>query len=132
MGPLRAICAGLPETYEEPAWTGVRWRVRTKTFAHVLTVDAAWPPMYARAVQVDAPTFILHFRSPSPELEALRESGHPFFHLPWPEDNVGMILAPGARGAGVDWEEVRELLTESYCVLAPKKLVGLIDRPDRS
>jgi hypothetical protein len=31
--------------------------------------------------------------------------------------------------AGVDWDEVGELLTESYCVLAPKKLVSLVDRP---
>jgi hypothetical protein len=28
-----------------------------------------------------------------------------------------------------DWEEVAELMTESYCVLAPKKLVALVDRP---
>jgi hypothetical protein len=27
-----------------------------------------------------------------------------------------------------DWDEVAELLTESYCVLAPKKLVGLVRR----
>jgi hypothetical protein len=30
---------------------------------------------------------------------------------------------------GVDWDEIAELLTESYCVLAPKKLVELVDRP---
>jgi hypothetical protein len=29
----------------------------------------------------------------------------------------------------VDWKEVAELLIESYCVLAPKKLVALVDRP---
>jgi hypothetical protein len=29
-----------------------------------------------------------------------------------------------------DWDEVRELVIESYCVLAPKKLVDLVDRPD--
>jgi hypothetical protein len=29
----------------------------------------------------------------------------------------------------VDWDEVAELLTESYCLLAPKKLVALVDRP---
>lgn len=31
--------------------------------------------------------------------------------------------------ADTDWTEVAELLTESYCVLAPKKLVALVDRP---
>jgi hypothetical protein len=30
---------------------------------------------------------------------------------------------------GVDWAEVTELLTESSCVLAPKRLVALVDRP---
>jgi N6-adenosine-specific RNA methylase IME4 len=30
---------------------------------------------------------------------------------------------------GVDWDEVRELVTESCCVLAPKKLVARVDRP---
>ena len=28
-----------------------------------------------------------------------------------------------------DWDEVTELLTESYCVMAPQKLVALLDRP---
>ena len=35
---LRSICAELPDADEEAAWVGVRWRVRRKTFAHVLTV----------------------------------------------------------------------------------------------
>ena len=30
--------------------------------------------------------------------------------------------------ARVDWDEVESLLTESYCVLAPKRLVALLDR----
>lgn len=29
-----------------------------------------------------------------------------------------------------DWDVVAELMTESYCVLAPKKLVALVDRPE--
>jgi hypothetical protein len=28
-----------------------------------------------------------------------------------------------------DWEEIRELVTESYCVMAPKKLAAQVDRP---
>ena len=31
-----------------------------------------------------------------------------------------------------DWEEVAELLTESYCVLAPAALVAMVDRPAAS
>ena len=32
-------------------------------------------------------------------------------------------------GADVDWAEVAELITESYCVRAPGALVALIERP---
>jgi hypothetical protein len=32
--------------------------------------------------------------------------------------------------AATDWDEVAELVVESYCVLAPRKLVALVDRPD--
>jgi hypothetical protein len=63
------------------------------------------------------------FRSSGAELEALRNAGHPFFLPGWFADIVGMAL-----DAGVDWDEVAELLTESYCVLAPKKLVELVER----
>jgi hypothetical protein len=35
-----------------------------------------------------------------------------------------MVLDPD-----VDWTEVGELLVESYCVLAPKKLVAQLERP---
>ena len=57
----------------------------------------------------------------------LRNAGHPFFYAGWGRDVVGMVLDDGT-----DWEEVAELLTESYCVLAPKKLVVLVDRPGRA
>jgi hypothetical protein len=38
---------------------------------------------------------------------------------------VGMIIDDG-----VDWQEVAELVTESYCIVAPKKLVAQVDRPE--
>jgi hypothetical protein len=64
------------------------------------------------------------FRASGPELDVLRSAGHPFFRPGWGTNVVGMVLEDD-----VDWTEVAELLTESYCVLAPKKLVALIDRP---
>ena len=121
---LRSVCLALPEAYEESAWVGTRWRVRTKTFAHVLTIDAGWPPGYARAAATDGPMTVLTFESSGPELAALSEAGDPFFKPPWRPTVVGMMLA-----TGVDWDEVAELLTESYCVLAPQKLVELVERP---
>ena len=55
----------------------------------------------------------------------LRAAGHPFFYAGWGRDVVGMVL-----DGDPDWDEVAELLTESYCVLAPKKLVALVARPE--
>jgi hypothetical protein len=121
---LRPVCLGLPEAYEEPAWVGTRWRIRRRTFAHVLTVDSGWPPAYARAAGADGPITVLMFRSSGLELEALRSAGHPFFGPPWRADEVGMLL-----DGDVDWSEVAELLTESYCALAPHHLVEAVERP---
>ena len=67
---------------------------------------------------------VLSFRAAADELDVLRNAGHPFFYLGWGRDAMGMVL-----DADTDWDEVRELVTESYCVLAPKKLIALIDRP---
>ena len=112
---LRELCLGLPDASEERAWAGTRWRVRKRTFAHVLGVE----------VESGDPLVVLSFRSAGEELEVLRRAGHPFFALGWARDALGMVL-----DADTDWEEVRELLTESFCVLAPKKLVALVNRPD--
>jgi hypothetical protein len=127
---LRAVCLGLPETHEERAWVGTRWCVRSKNFAHVLRVDAGWPPAYARAAGTDGPCTVLTFRSAGPELDVLGSSGHPFFRPMWAPGLVGMLIEDAPEDGGVpDWAEVAELLTESYCVLAPRKLVELVDRP---
>lgn len=121
---LRSVCMALPEVYEEEAWVGTRWRVRKRTFAHVLEIDSGWPPAYARAAGSDGPVTVMTFRSSGPELHALANSGHPFFKPRWLEDIVGMVLEDD-----VDWDEVTELVTESYCALAPQPLVELVDRP---
>jgi hypothetical protein len=111
---LRALCLGLPEATENPAWTGVQWRIRKRTFAHVLAVDFA-----------DGPVTALTFRSSGMELTALRGAGMPFFPTAWGTDQVGLVLDDRS-----DWDDVAELVTESYCVVAPRKLVRLLDRPD--
>ena len=106
---VRPLCLALPESHEQKAWVGARWRIRTRTFAHVLEADGV--P-------------VLTFRSDGEELEVLRHTGHPFFHLGWGRNAVGMVLDDRT-----DWAEVRELLVESYCLLAPKKLAAQLDRP---
>jgi hypothetical protein len=121
---LRALCVAFPEVREEEAWVGVRWRIRTRTFAHVLVVGDGWPPAYARAAGSDGPITVLMFRSSGVERDALRHGGPPFFSVPWRADEVGLVL-----GDQIDWTEVAELLTDSYCLLAPRKLAELVDRP---
>ncbi len=113
---VAAYAMALPEAYEEDAWTGVRWRVRTRTFAHVLvtTPDRAAD----NGIEIAGPTPILTFRSDGEELLALTLAGPPFFKPPWAPTVVGQLL-----GEDTDWDEVRELVTESYRVLAPQKLV---------
>jgi len=121
----RAICMALPDAYEEEAWTGTRWLVRKRTFAHVLTVEGGSDSAHTRAARTDGPTTVITFRAAGEELAMLRHAGHPFFYAGWGRDVVGMVLDDAT-----DWDEVAELLTESFCVLAPKKLVALVDRPE--
>lgn len=111
---LRAIGETLPDAYEERAWVGVRWRVRKQTFAQLLAIDDEGEP---RRV-------VLTFRSQGEELEVLKNAGYPFFLLGWGRDAMGMVIDDDT-----DWDEVAELVTESYCTRAPKKLVALLDRP---
>ncbi|MGH9211132.1 MAG: MmcQ/YjbR family DNA-binding protein [Acidimicrobiales bacterium] len=113
LAELRSVCLSLPEAHEQQAWAGARWCIRKRTFAHVLSVD-----------QADGPVTVMTFRSSGAELEVLHNSGHPFFRPAWGTNVVGMVL-----DGDVDWDEVTELVTDSYCIMAPKKLAALIDRP---
>jgi hypothetical protein len=117
---LRAICLGLPGAVEEQAWIGTRWRVRQRTFAHVVTIDDGWPPAYVRAAGTDGPAVVLTFESSGDELEALTRVGHPFFKPPWRATVVGMLL-----DGETDWAEVSELLRESHRMqAAPRRRRG--------
>ncbi len=110
---LRGLCLALPDAYEVRAWVGTRWMVRKRTFAHVL------------GIEVDGvSSVVLSFRSTGEELEVLRHAGAPFVVLGWGRGAMGLVL-----GTDTDWHEVRELVTESYCVHAPNKLVALVERP---
>jgi hypothetical protein len=122
---VRAVALALPEAYEEAAWTGTRWRVRGRTFAHLLVIEDGRPRSHAQAAGTDGPCPILIVRSSGLELETLRRTGPPFFAPPWRGDEVGMVLA-----GDVDWDEVGELVTDSFCLLAPKRLSAAVARPE--
>lgn len=122
---LHAICSRLPEVVEEQAWVGTRWRVRTKTFAHLVHIDDGWPPAYATAAGSAGPLTVLTFRAGGDELDALAHLGSPFFRPVWFPDIVGMHL-----DERTDWTEVAELVTDSFCLLAPAKLAAQVVRPE--
>ena len=118
------ICLTLPEAHEQDAWIGVRWRIRQRTFAHLARIDPARHSLFAAATGATTPVDCITFRSSGAELEALVGSGFPFYKPEWNPQVVGLVLTPD-----VDWSEVTELLTESYCLMAPQKLARLVERP---
>ncbi|GAB2619433.1 hypothetical protein Aab01nite_33490 [Paractinoplanes abujensis] len=125
---LRPICRALPEAYEEPAWIGLRWRIRQRTVAHVYTADPDRRLCYPRDWVTGEPPVLLTFRVPADDLLGLTGSGFPFFRAGWGHNVAAMVL-----GDHTDWTEVAELLTDSYCEMAPKFLaarVAAVARPD--
>ena len=123
---IGAVATRLPEVLEEDAWTGVRWRIRTTTFAHVMVAQPGYESAY-RDITGDASVrTVLTFRSTGDELLALTHAGLPFYKPPWSGAIVGLVLDDDT-----DWTEVAELVIDSYRCCAPQKLVRLLDGPDR-
>ena len=119
---LGSTALALPEAYEEDAWTGVRWRIRAKTFAHVMVAQEGFESSFRDATGVTDPTTLLTFRAIGDELLALVHAGMPFYKPAWSPTIVGMVIDDDT-----DWVEVADLVTESYRVCAPQKLVRLLD-----
>jgi hypothetical protein len=116
---LRTICLGFPAAYEEAAWTGTRWMIGKRNFAHVVMIDAGWPPAYAKAANSNGPRMVLTFRVPEHKYDAGFFLRRPFFKPPWWPDIAGIEI-----DAATDWEQVQALLADSYLALAPKNMLG--------
>ncbi len=116
------VALPLPEAYEEDAWTGVRWRVRKRTFAHVQALHHA--DAVERLGITDGRTVtVVTLRSTGEERAALSAIGPPY--LPsWADDVVAVVLDDDT-----DWRELGELVAESYRLLAPQRLVRALDGP---
>lgn len=123
VGRVASTALALPDAYEEDAWTGVRWRVRNKTFAHVLVAQDGYTSAFRDMTGVTEPTTVLTFRSSGDELAALTRAGPPFYQPPWSPTVVGIVLDDDT-----DWDEVAELVSESYRFCAPQKLRHRLDR----
>lgn len=121
---LDAIARRLPAACQEDAWTGQRWRVRGQTFAHVLVLEAGRPRPYVEALGRDEPVTVLIFRMDPAELDACLASDPAYFRARWGSNVAGLVLDDDT-----DWDEVEEVVIDSYCLRAPRKLVALVDRP---
>lgn len=107
---LRGVLDAFPDCREEAAWVGVRWRVGGATVAHVFGGEDG--------------LFRITFRAEPDEVMALQHLGPPYFRAGWGRNVVGMLL-----DETTDWVEVGELLTDSYCVQAPRHLAEQVARP---
>ncbi len=116
---LRTICGQLPEAYEEPAWIGVRWRIRRRTIAHVYAPDPERHPGYASLFGADEEPVVMTFRVPADDLLGLTADGFPFLRAAWGPNVVVAVL-----GEHTDWTELTELITDSYREMAPKFLAA--------
>jgi hypothetical protein len=80
--------------------------------------------LVAREGPTGNPVPLLVLRAGPGEREALLSTGRPSFASRAGRDRIGIgVLLTD----DTDWEEIRELVTESYRILAPKKLTALLD-----
>lgn len=121
---LGDLCLALPEVVEETAWRGTRWRIRGRTFAHVLPLTDGSPPSYAKAAGIDGPAIILTFQITAVERDLFTQLGLPYWAVRWGRDVGGLVLGPDT-----DWTEIAELVTDSYRLLAPRRLAAQVPGP---
>jgi hypothetical protein len=110
---VRAVCLALPEAFEQEAWGEPTFRVRKRLFAmfasggthHGAGRDGLWcaAPVGVQQMLVRA------------------EPGK-FFVPPY----VGVKGWIGIGLDAVDDDELRSLVVQSYCIIAPKKLQALV------
>jgi hypothetical protein len=105
---VRRICARLPEVVEVESDIGARFKIRGRNVVEVFEWDGS-------------PTMLVVWSDPD-EREFLLAGGHPFFPLRQTDRRVGMVVDDAT-----DWTEVAELVTESYRLTAPKKLVAQLE-----
>ena len=106
---IDAALAACPQCAAEPAWTGVRWRVRGSTVAHLFGGEDQ--------------LFRVILRAAPDEVMAFEHMGAPYFRVGWGENVVGLVLDDQT-----DWAEVAELVVDSYLVQAPAPLADEASR----
>ena len=116
---VRTLCLALPEVTVRVDGS----RTRTRSTAHSFDIRRrSFCLLVAREGRTGKPVPLLVLRVDRDEREELLSIGHPFFASRAGRDRIGVLLTDDT-----DWEEIRELVTESYRRLAPKKLTALLD-----
>ncbi|HEY1387136.1 MAG TPA: MmcQ/YjbR family DNA-binding protein [Ktedonobacterales bacterium] len=109
---LRAICLALPEASEEGGVGNPTFKVRGKIFAMRHPQDGRM------SVWLKAP--------PGAQGALIHTSPQVFFVPPY-VGHHGWVGAWLDLGFDLDWEQLAELLEDSYRMTAPKRLVAQID-----
>ena len=116
---IRTLCLALPEVTVRVDGS----LTRTRSTAHSFGIRRrSFCLLVAREDSAGKPVSLLVLRAGPDEREALLSIGHPFFASRAARDRIGVLLT-----GDTDWEEIRELVTDSYRILAPKKLTALLD-----
>jgi len=116
---VRTLCLALPEVTVRADGS----LTRTRSTAHSFDIRRrSFCLLVAWEDPAGKPVPLLVLRADPDEREVLLSIGHPFFASRAGRDRIGVLLT-----GDTDWEEIRELVTDSYRVLAPKKLTALLD-----
>ncbi|MGH3776557.1 MAG: MmcQ/YjbR family DNA-binding protein [Pseudonocardiaceae bacterium] len=110
---LRTVCLEFPEATEKQAWGDPTWRVRDRIFAMQKgNYDGGRPSLWLKAPAGAAEVLV------SPDRDR-------FFVPPYVGQKgwIGVYL----DGPDVDWDELADLITDSYRLIAPKRLVTELD-----
>lgn len=116
---VSTLCLALPEVTVRVDGSRIRARstahsfdIRRRSFCLLIALEGA----NGRPV----PQLVL--RADPADRDALLSIGHPFYGSRGRHDRIRVLLADDTN-----WEEIRELVTESYRILAPRKLTAHLD-----
>jgi hypothetical protein len=112
---LRAICLALPEAAERETWGQATFRVREKIFAVAVHGNGNERARMTCKGRAGLQTALV-------EADPVRFFVPPYFG---PKGWIGVYLDDGT-----DWDDLADLVEESYRMTAPKRLSAHLDRAD--
>jgi hypothetical protein len=119
LAPLRAICMAFPEVTERPSHGAPTWFVRDKS---------AFVTLWEHGHHADTFPHLWCAAPPGAQQELIAVDPQRFFRPPY----VGHRGWLGVRLDGpVDWSELAELCEDAYRVIAPARLIKVLDAADR-